>query len=61
MNRDWKTKSIARVSISLGDGELFEFSIPRRQWEKIKTVTPGSTIDVELLPSFGKLFKIQKT
>ena len=61
MNRDWKNKSVARVSISLGDGELFEFSISGGQWEKIKTVTSGCTIDVELLPSFGKLFKIRKS
>jgi len=60
MNRDYKTKSVARMSINLGDGKLFEFSIPDGKWTEIKAVTSGSVIDVELPPGGGKLFKIMR-
>lgn len=58
MNRDYKAKSVASVSVSLGHGELLGFSVPHGKWEKVGTAASGSVIRVELPPGGGRLFKM---
>ena len=60
MNRDYKAASTAHLTLNLGKGALMEFSIPSRKWIEVKPIQPGSTINVDLIPAGGKLFKVQK-
>lgn len=60
MNRDYKNASTATVTLNLGEGQLMEFSIAKREWFALKSIVSGSVVQVDLIPGGGKLFKVVK-
>jgi hypothetical protein len=58
VNRDYKNASIANMTLNMGKGILMEFSLPKREWVKVKPIINGSTLNVALISGNGKLFKI---
>jgi len=58
MNRDYKATGFAKVTLTLGNGKLMEFSIEKRKWVEVQYVQDGSIVDVELVPGGGELFKV---
>jgi len=58
MNRDYTANSTAKLTLKLGSGKLMEFSVDKHKWVDIKKVQDGSSIDVDLIPGGGKLFKV---
>ncbi len=58
MNRDYSVNSTAKLTLKLGKGKLMEFSVEKRKWVDVKSVLDGSSIDVDLIPGGGKLFKV---
>jgi len=60
VNRDYRATSTAKLTLSLGNGKLMEFSINKRRWVEVRHVQSGSTVSTTLVPGGGKLYKVVK-
>lgn len=60
MNRDYKSVSMAKLTLNYGKGRLLEFSPYSGKWEDVQFVEPGCKVSVTLNRGDGKLFKVVK-
>lgn len=58
VNRDYKNPATAKLVLNMGKGQLMEFSTAKSKWVDVQSIKPGSTVNVDLLPGGGKLFKL---
>jgi hypothetical protein len=60
VNRDYKNKATAEVTLNFGNGKLWVFSRTKSKWGKLQAVKNGTTINVPLNPGDGQLYKVTK-
>jgi len=58
VNRDYKNKAAAELTLNFGKGKLWVFSRTKNKWEKLQAVQAGTKIIVPLNPGDGQLYKI---
>lgn len=58
MNRDYKNKATAKITLNSGKGKLWIFSRTKNKWGKLQAVTNGTVTSINLAPGDGQLYKI---
>jgi len=60
VNRDYKNKATAELTLNFGSGKLWVFSRTKNRWGKMQAIQNGTTISVPLNAGDGQLFKVTK-
>lgn len=60
VNRDYKNKATAEVTLNFGEGDIWVFSRSKKDWEKLHAVQAGTKVNVSLNPGAGELYKVTR-
>ena len=60
VNRDYKNKATAKITLNFGDKKLWIFSRTKNKWGQLQAIQSGTEISVSLEPGDGQLYKVTK-
>lgn len=60
VNRDYKNKATAEMTLDFGKGKLWIFSRTKSKWGKLQAIEPGTKISISLNPGDGQLYKVTR-